>query len=215
MNKRTFLKSGLALGAAAAVPYAPSVFAQSGPGYQTIDPPMNTRVSGKVEVVEFFWFGCPHCFSFEPAINAWKENDKPDYVEFVREAPALNPSWENHSRAFYAAELMGITDEFLEPMFNAIHLEKRKLRSEKQIVKFVDEIGLDGEAFGKNMFQFGVETKLNQSKLMAQAAGLTGVPSVVINGKFLTGASLAGSHQDVIRVINELSASEYELIKAG
>ena len=215
MNKRNFLKSGLALGAAAATaPYITPALAQSGQGYTLIDPPLNTRVSDKVEVIEYFWFGCPHCFAFEPAINAWKAQ-KPDYIEFVREAPPLNPSWEPHSRAFYAAELMGVTDEFLEPMFNAIHVEKRTLRSPKQIVKFVGELGLDNEKFEKTMDSFAANTRINQAMQMAAGSGLTGVPAVVINGKYLTGGSQAGSHENVIRVIESTAAKEHEMMTTG
>jgi len=165
-------------------------------------------------VIEYFWFGCPHCFAFEPVINAWKAS-KPEYVEFVREAPPLNPSWEAHSRAFYAAELMGISDQFLDPMFNAIHVERKTLRSPRQIIKFVEELGLDAEKFGKTMDSFATNTRLTQAMQMASGAGLTGVPSVVINGKYRTGASVAGSHEAIIRVIDELSAREYELMTAG
>ena len=216
MNKRNFIKSGLAVGAAViATPYAPSLLAQSGPGYAPIDPPVNTSVSDKVEVIEYFWFGCPHCFAFEPAINNWKDNEKPDYVEFVREAPPLNPAWEPHSRAFYASELMGVTEQFFEPMFNAIHVERRALRSPKQIAKFAGELGIDEEKFAKTMNSFATNTKISQSMQMAAASGLSGVPSIVINGKYLTGGSLAGSHENIIKVINELSAKENELMTTG
>ena len=215
MNKRNFLKTGAALGAAAlAAPYASQTIAQSGPGYQVIDPPLNKRVSDKVEVTEIFWFGCPHCFRFEPAINEWKAN-LPDYVEFQREAPPLNNSWEPHSRAFYAAELMGVTDQFFDPMFNAIHVAKRPLRSPKQIVKFVDELGIDSEKFSKTMDSFATNTRMNQAMQMAAGAGLSGVPSIIVNGKYLTGGSLAGSNENVIRVIDGLVAKEYEILQAG
>ncbi len=215
MKKRDFLKSGLGLSALAlSAPYASNVLAQSGQGYQVIDPPLNTRVTDKVEVIEYFWFGCPHCFAFEPTINAWKDQ-KPDYVEFVREAPPLNPSWEPHSRSFYAAELMGVTEEFLEPMFNAIHVERRALRSPKQIVKFVGELGLDADKFEKTMDSFAANTRINQAMQMASGSKITGVPSIVINGKFLTGGSLAGSNENVIKVINELTASEHAAMAKG
>ena len=215
MNKRNFLKSGVALGAAAlAAPYASSALAQGGQGYQLIDPPLNKRVSDKVEVVEIFWFGCPHCFRFEPTINGWKAN-KPDYVAFGREAPPLNPSWEPHSRAFYAAELMGVTDQFFEPMFNAIHVDGRALRSPKQIAKFAGELGIDAEKFSKTMDSFAANTRMKQAMQMAAGAGVTGVPSLIINGKYLTGGSLAGSNENVLRVIDELAAKEHELMQAG
>ena len=215
MNKRNFLKSGVALGAAAiAAPYASQAVAQAGQSYQLIDPPLNTRVTDKVEVVEIFWFGCPHCFRFEPAINGWKDS-KPDYVAFGREAPPLNPSWEPHSRAFYAAELMGVTDQFFEPMFNAIHVTGRALRSPKQIVKFAGELGIDQEKFSKTMDSFAANTRIKQAMQMAAGAGVSGVPSLIINGKYLTGGSLAGSHENVLRVIDELAAKEHEEMQAG
>jgi len=212
MNKRTFLKSGVALGAAAlGARITQSAFAQQTDGYELITPAISTRVSDKVEVIEYFWFGCPHCFAFEPAINNWKK-DKPDYVEFVREAPPLNPSWEPHSRAFYAAELMGVTEQFFEPMFKAIHVEQRRLRSPKQITKFVGELGIDEKKFAKTMDSFAANTKIGQAMQLASSSRLTGVPSIVINGKYLTSGSLAGSHEDIIRVINELSEKEHELM---
>lgn len=213
MNKRTFLKkvtalSTLALGSQ----MLQSASAQQGNGYKLIKPQLNTRVSDKVEVVEFFWFGCPHCYAFEPAINAWKQ-DKPDYIEFVREAPPLNPAWETHSRSFYAAELMGVTDSFVEPMFNAIHFEGRLLRSPRQIARFAGELGIDSDKFANTMNSFAANAKIEQSMQMAAGAGLTGVPSIMINGKFLTGGSLAGTHENIINIINELGAKEYELMK--
>ena len=216
MNKRNFLKAGLATGAATlSVPFASNLLAQSAnKGYEMIDPPLNTRVSDKVEVIEYFWFGCPHCFAFEPSINAWKEQ-KPDYIEFVREAPPLNPSWEPHSRAFYAAELMGVSEEFFEPMFNAIHVTKRSLRSPKQIVEFAGELGIDEDKFAKTMDSFATDTRMSQAMQMASSSGIRGVPSIVVNGKYITGGSLAGSHENIIKVIDELSAQENDLMKTG
>ena len=85
-------------------------------GYKPINPPLNTSAPDKVEVLEFFWLGCPHCYSFEPNIEAW-EKDMPENVVFVREAPPLNPSWEQHSRGFYAAQLMGQEQPFVKAMF--------------------------------------------------------------------------------------------------
>ena len=216
MNKRHFLKASLATGAASlSLPFASQLLAQSAnQGYELIDPPLNTRVTDKVEVIEYFWFGCPHCFAFEPSIMKWDE-EKPDYIEFVREAPPLNPSWEPHSRAFYAAELMGVSEEFFEPMFNAIHVTKRALRSPKQIADFAGELGIDEDKFAKTMDSFAVNTKMSQSMQLASASGIRGVPSIAINGKYLTGGSLAGSHENIIKVINELSAQEHEAMAAG
>lgn len=213
MDKREFLKTGAKLVVAGSIGSAVStnLFAQSGNGYTVISPALNTGFSDKVEVLEYFWFGCPHCFAFEPSINEWAAN-KPDYVEFVREAPPLNPAWEPHSRAFYAAEVMGVTEQFFEPMFNGIHVERRALRSPDQIAKFAGELGIDADKYRKTMDSFAVNTRINQAMQKAAASGITGVPSVVINGKYLTGGSLAGSHEGIIRVINERAAEEQKLL---
>ncbi len=213
MNKREFLKTGLQFAATASLglSLAPSAIAQSGQGYRLIDPPQTTRTKGKVEVLEYFWFGCPHCFAFEPSVNKWVAN-KPDYVEFIREAPPLNPAWEVHSRTFYAAELMGVTDQMFDEMFNAIHVERRRLREADKFAQFMGELGIDADMFRKTMDSFAVNTRMNQSMKMAAASGITGVPSVVINGKYLTGGSLAGSHEGILRVIDERAAEEQKLL---
>lgn len=110
---------------------------------------------------------------------------------------------------------MGVTDKFFDPMFNAIHVEKRALRSPGQIVKFAGELGIDAAVFEKTMDSFAANTRINQAMQMASASGLRGVPSIVINGKYRTGGSLAGSNDNIIRVIDELSAKEHELMQAG
>lgn len=211
MNKREFLKNSAKIAAASSLSLSGVRAVQAQQGYQVLNPPVNTRVSDKVEVLEYFWFGCPHCFAFEPSINKWVD-EKPDYVEFVREAPPLNPGWEPHSRAFYAAEIMGVTDKFFDPMFDGIHVERRSLRQPDKIAKFAGELGIDEDKFRKTMDSFAVNTRMKQTMQMAQASRIRGVPSVVINGKYLTGGSLAGSHDGIIRVINERVAEEYALL---
>ncbi len=189
------------------------VLAQAAQGYKVIDQPMHTNDETRVEVLEFFWFGCPHCYAFEPTINKWIAS-KPDYVDFVREAPPLNPSWEQHSRMFYAAEALGITDSMFDQTFNRIHKGGKRLRSQKKIAKFVEslDLGVSDEEFIDAMNSFAVNSALKRSISRAQQAGITGVPSIVVNGKYLTGNSLAGSHQGIIDVINQLAEREH---KAG
>jgi len=190
---------------------APGAYAQSETGYEIIDPPQPVRTTDKVEVLEYFWFGCPHCFAFEPAVNAWAK-DKPDYVEFVREAPPLNPSWLAHSQGFYAAEELGITDKVFEPIFNAIHVDNRLLRQAEEIADFIAEmdIGVSANEFLKTMNFPEVETRIRESIELARAAQITGVPAMIINGKYRTGNSVAGSHERIIEVVNELSAKEHQ-----
>lgn len=176
-------------------------------GYQELGTLQNTSDPEKVEVLEFFWLGCPHCYSLEPSLVAWHKN-MPDNVVFVREAPALNPSWEQHSRGFYAAKFMGKEDEFVEAMYEAIHEKKQRMRSPKDIAKLAEGLGLDKDKFLSTMNSFAVNGKLSQSKTLAGSVGIRSVPSVVINGKYLTSPSIAGGHAELIETINERIAFE-------
>lgn len=214
MNRRGFVKTlagAGAMGTASALGLVSvNAFAQSANGYEEITSPMPTVDESRVEVLEFFWFGCPHCFAFEPAINAWKDS-KPDYVNFVREAPPLNPSWEQHSRTFYAAQALGVVDGMFDQTFDHIHKKKKPLRDPKKIAKFIAslDLGVSADEFRDAMESFAVETALKRSIVRAQQAGISSVPSIIINGKYRTGSSIAGSHQGIIDVINERAAFEH------
>lgn len=211
MNKREFLGTGLRLALAAGMPLAASSAAFAQAPYETLDFPQNTRNPDKIEVLEYFWFGCPHCFAFEPAINEWAAN-RPDDVDFVRHAPPLNKGWTPHSEAFYAAEIMGETERFFEPMFNAIHREKRNLRDRERIAAFAGELGIDAGKMLETMKSFAVNTRIRQSMKNAMEARVSGVPSVVVNGKYLTSVSMAGGHRQIIRVIDELIERERKAV---
>lgn len=176
-------------------------------GYEVLETPLRTANPDKIEVVEFFWYGCPHCFRFEPHIKAWKES-KPDNVEFIIAAPPLNPAWKVHSQAFYAAQVLGVLDQFHEPMFNAIHVDKKPMRKPKDVAKLADSLGLDGEKFQKTMKSFKVDAKIRQSLQMASSAGLNAVPTVIINGKYRTSGSVAGSYENLIKVLDDLVEQE-------
>ncbi len=219
INRRKLIKTlagGSALGTASmlgALTPLTNALAQSRQGYRELTTPMLTDDRTSVEVLEFFWFGCPHCFAFEPTIIQWQKT-KPEYVSFVREAPPLNPGWEPHSRMFYAAQALGITDGMFDQTFDQIHKKRQPLRSPKNIGKFVEslDLGVSADKFVSTMNSFAVESALKKSMLRAHQTGITGVPSLVINGKYVTGNSLAGSHEGIIQVINELAEREHNAV---
>ena len=205
-TRRTFLSASLATVFAGSLAGIAGSASAAG-GYELINPPQNTSSPDKVEVMEFFWLGCPHCYSFEPTIAAW-EKDMPANVVFVREAPPLNKSWEQHSRGFYAAQLMGQELPFVNAMFKAIHEDRQRMRKPDDIADLAAELGMDREKFLKTMKSFAVQTKMNRSIQLAKSAGISGVPAIVINGKYRTGAQLAGGNAGMIDVINETIAME-------
>lgn len=177
-------------------------------GYEELAKPITpSGDSNTVEVTEIFWFGCPHCFAFEPSINSWNKN-KAEGVSFAREAPPLNRSWLPQSQAFYAAEIMDVTDVIMQPLFAAIHNGKRRLRKPEQLVEFVGELGVDTELFERTMKSFAVDVRIKRSLRMAQDAGITGVPTVIIDGKYRTSPTITGSHDRTIDVIEALSEQQ-------
>lgn len=180
---------------------------QAQQGYEVLSAPQRTGNPEKIEVIEFFWYGCPHCFQFEPHIKEWVEN-KPENVEFITMAPPLNPGWKVHSQAFYAAEVLGVLDQFHEAMFNAIHRERKQMRKPKEIGKLVDSLGLDGEKFVKTMKSFNVDAKIRQSLQKAKDVNISSVPTVIVNGKYMTSGSIAGSYPNLISVIDQLVEME-------
>jgi len=184
--------------------------AQAANGYQILSTPMNTADPDKVEVLEFFWFGCPHCFAFEPAIDGWNQR-KPDYVAFVREAPPLNPSWEQHSRAFYAARSLGIDAQVVEPIFQAIHTDGKRLRKPREIANLIEslDVGVDTDKFLKTMKSFAVDAGMRRAIQLAQQSGITGVPAIIVNGRYRTSVSIAGGNDAVIKVIDRLVELEH------
>lgn len=131
------------------------------------------------------------------------------HVDFVREAPPLNPSWMPHSQAFCAAEVLGVTDATFDELFDAIHVERRALRSAEAIAAFVGELGTDGVDEARlleTMKSFAVQTRIRAAMAKARAAEISGVPAIVVDGRYRTSGRLAGSDDAVIDVIERLSA---------
>ncbi len=176
-------------------------------GYMELGQPLTTANPEKIEVLEFFWFGCPHCFRFEPTINEWAAS-KPENVDFVREAPPLNPGWKPHSQAFYASQVLDVSDKFFDAFFHAIHTEKQRLNKPESIAEFAGTLGIDSDLFLKTMNSFEVDMRIRRAMKLAQGAAIRSVPSMLINGKYTTSGSVAGSNQKVIEVINTLIDKE-------
>ncbi len=175
--------------------------------YDLITPPQPTDTPDKVEVVEVFWYGCPHCFTFLPSMEQYTKN-KPDYVA-VRHMPAIfRESWVAHARAFYTADLLGVQKQIHRPLFEAIHLRKQALNSKEELMKFFEKVGVSNSDFNKTYDSFAVETLLRKSQVMQQRYGVRGTPTVIVNGKYRVSGSLAGSPENIIKVMEALVERE-------
>ncbi len=176
--------------------------------YQRISPAQPTRNADKIEVVELFWYGCPHCHQLEPELKQWLKN-KPADVDFVRLPAILGPSWELMARAFFTAELLGVADETHEALFEIIHKKRdRSIHSIKGLEAFFADHGVDAEKFNATFNSFAVATKLNQARLMTRRYGINGVPTLVVNGKYRTTARIAGADAGGDEVVDHLVAQE-------
>lgn len=179
----------------------------AGKDYETINPAQPTNTGKKVEVVELFWYGCPHCYKFEPYIQRWKKK-KPANVEFIVMPAIFRPEWALFARAYYTAEVMGILDDTHEAFFEAIHELKQKMNSEAAILAFFKEHGADEAKFKKTYRSFAVESKVRRAMDMTKRYGAKGVPTMVVNGKYRTSATLTGTHNNTLKVVDYLIAEE-------
>ncbi len=178
-----------------------------GSDYLAISPAVKTSDPDKVVVTEVFWYGCPHCFRFEPAVQRWAAA-LPEGVVFEQMPSALNPRWTEHARAYYAFKYMNVLDQVHKAFFDAIHIERKRLNSVDTIAEFVADQGLDEKVFRDTYFSFPVETQIRKNIQIEKRYGIKGVPAVVVNGKYLVTASLAGSNQRMIEIIDFLVARE-------
>lgn len=183
---------------------------ESGVQYQKIVPAQTPKdlPKGKVEVIEFFWYGCSHCYDFEPHLNRWLKS-KPKNVVFKRVPAIFNKSWVIHAKAYYAAEILGITNKVHPAIFSAIHKDKQTLNNSAELAVLMAQVsGLDKQIIVDTMNSFAVESKSRQAIQAARLHGLRGVPGVVVNGKFLTSGRHAGSYPTMLKVMDFLVEQE-------
>ena len=161
---------------------APPPF-QEGRDYVQVPTPAPPNTPGKIEVIEFFSYTCPHCRNMESAVHDWLKR-KPENVIFTQMAVALGASWEPSARAYYAAQALGVLDKIHQPLFDAIQQERRKLNTEDELAAFFAEHGVDQEAFRKAYQSFTTETQLRRSNQLAQRFGVRGVPTFIVGGQY-------------------------------
>jgi thiol:disulfide interchange protein DsbA len=181
----------------------PAFAFDEGTDYTRLSQPESTDTGKKVEVLEFFWYGCPHCFHLEPYLEKWLKN-KPADAAFRRMPAVLGPNWKPGARAFFAAQELGVLDKFHEPLFRAIHIDKRPLFDEDQLVAFAAEQGINAEQFRKAYDSFYVNMEVRRAAELERRYGIDGVPTIIVNGKYRTSVGQAGSKERLIEVINYL-----------
>ncbi|MEE9492050.1 MAG: thiol:disulfide interchange protein DsbA/DsbL [Gammaproteobacteria bacterium] len=185
----------------------------SGKEYTVLSNPQPVASEGKIEVIEFFWYGCPHCYHLESEVDSFLKS-LPDDVSFMRMPAILGPSWELLARGYYTAEILGVTEKIHKPLFEYLHKQRKRIRSVGDLQKFFVSKGVSKEDFDKTFNSFAVVTKTGRARQVRDRYQLNGVPAIAINGKFVTSPSMAGGNTKVFAVINHLIEQERVLAES-
>jgi thiol:disulfide interchange protein DsbA len=168
--------------------------------------------SGKIEVLEFFSYGCPHCKDFEPYFQGWKKK-LPASVEARQVPSVMNKSGEMHAKIFYAAEDLGVHDKVHAALFNAVQVERNPMQTEEQVSAFVKNLGIDERKFLDAMKSFDIDSRVRKAMQVMRAYRISGVPSVAVNGRYLSGGGMVGNFAELIKVLDYLVAKEIQVVK--
>lgn len=184
---------------------------EAAPGYERVTPPHPTGDPAKVEVIEFFWYGCPHCYHFEPFIKAWLKT-KPSSVEFIRQPAAFNARWAAHAKAFFTAQALGVLDKVHDDFYDRIQNKREALESEDDLAKFFADHGVKAEDFHKAYRSFAVDAKMRQAQTLAPSYGIDGTPALIVNGKYRIKAK---GFDKMIETLNALIQQESAALPAA
>ena len=216
MKRREFTQLTTGAAVASATLLGASVHAQAskpkaGTDYQTLDPRAPVEAgAGKIEVVEFFWYNCPHCNAFEPTLQAWISKLPKDVV--LRRVPvAFQDSFAPQQRLYFTLEAMGLVEKLHAKVFAAIHVEKKNLASGEAILEWVVQQGVDKTKFVQQYNSFTVVTKVTKATQLQNAYKVEGVPALGVAGRYYTDGSMAGTMQRALQVVDALVAD----VRAG
>jgi len=180
----------------------------AGTHYTVLPNPVKTNDPSKIEVVEVFWYGCTHCFRFEPVLENWEASIASD-VDFVRFPGMWNDLMKIHAQAFFTAEALGKLKELHTPIFNAINVQGNRLQNEQQLSTLFAQYGVTPDDFSKSFNSFSVRTKVNQAEGKMREYQVRSTPNMIVNGKYLiaTGDAVR-TQEEMLEVVNFLVNKE-------
>jgi len=180
-------------------------WAQAGAPYATLEPPQPTEGNGKIEVTEFFWYGCPHCYAMEPAVNAWLKN-KPADVEFRRVPAFPSESWGEMAKIYYTLEAMGKMPEFHSKVFDAVHKDHVNLLNKGKRDEWLKANGIDPAKYAEVEKSFSVVSKIARARQLTQAYKVDSVPRFFVAGKYYTSGEQAGGNDKIFPTVDTMIA---------
>jgi len=200
MKRRDFSLAALAAAGLPVMAQAPAKKPEEGVDYLALDKRVPTEVGeGKIELIEFFWYSCPHCNAFEPRFSSWVKNAPKDVV--VKRVPVrFRDDFEAQQRAYYVFESLGLVDTLHGKLFHAIHTERQQLSTAAALAAWADKNGLPEKKFTDTFNSFGVATKARRATQLQEAFKVQGVPSLGIAGRFYTDGSLTQTMERALQV---------------
>jgi thiol:disulfide interchange protein DsbA len=186
----------------ATVALAPfGALAQRGPDYFELNPPQPVETPGKIEVIEFFWYGCIHCYNLEPKIETWLKT-LPKDVEFRRVPAVLSDRWAHDATIFYAFEALGLVEKLHRPFFDAIHRDRLRTDRWPELSSWLEKQGVDAKKFEATVKSFGVQTKTRRAIGLTSAYKIDGTPAMAVHGRYTVPAS-----EVMLGTVNQLLAA--------
>lgn len=182
---------------------APVVTLKENDNYRVVITDVTPPTDGKILVQEFFWYGCPHCFHLEPKVEAWRKT-LPANVDFEPYALPLSPNWIPLTKAFFAAKFMGVLPQTHRAIFDDIHVKRMRPVNKEQIADMYADLGVNRDKFLQMYDSFGVDNAVRQAEVVGQEAGVTGVPAMLVNGKYLVTGDMVGSNEAMLPVVRAL-----------
>jgi len=179
----------------------------AGETYVELSNPVPVAEPGKIEVVELFWYGCPHCYSFEPVINPWAEKLPAD-VHFVRIPAMFGGPWDAHGQMFLTLEAMGVENKVHSAVFNAIQKDRKPLTKPDEMADFLATQGVDKDKFLATFNSFAIKGQISKAKELAKKYEVSGVPTMIVDGKYRFDLGTAGSPEQALNVADQLIAKE-------
>ena len=171
--------------------------------YKPVREEITVTTGSKVEVAELFWFGCGHCFALEPAIKEWKKNI-PENAEFKKVPALFSKRWEFHGQAFYTMQSLGVPEAAYDEFFSNLHVKRKPINNIAQLTSFLKNYDITTEQVESAFNSFDVNNKMRAAKKITQQSGATGVPAIIVDGKYLTSQQLGGGTSEMFEVVNQL-----------
>lgn len=205
--RRRMLLAGVGLAALGGVSSGVNAEPVAGRNYTVLDPALPVESADKIEVLEFFWYGCPHCYHLQPYMEKWVKTLPDDVV--LRRVPAIfNQRWARDAYTFYAFEALGVLEKVHRPFFDAIHRDRLKSDDKEAMHEWLRKEGIDPKKFDEAVTSFGVQSKVRRAQQLTVGYRIDGTPSLAVNGRYRISADQASTQEDMLATANYLIALE-------